>query len=90
MAYVMFQISPLYSHLCGVLNAVVITVLVMLILTLSWVHVVLSLLVGALSGWLIAGLSLKDTLDAFQTGLANGAQIALSYVMLGAFDMAIA
>ena len=48
------------------------------------------LLVDALSGGLIAGLNLKDTLDAFQTGLANGAQIALSYVMLGAFDMAIA
>ena len=72
------------------MNAVVIAVLVMLILSLSRVHVVLSLLVGALSGGLIAGLSLKDTLDAFQTGLANGAQIALSYVMLGAFAMAIA
>ena len=32
----------------------------------------------------------EATLDAFQKGLANGAQIALSYVMLGAFAMAIA
>lgn len=72
------------------MNAVVIAVLVMLILSLARVHVVLSLLVGALSGGLIAGLGLKETLEAFQTGLANGAQIALSYVMLGAFAMAIA
>ncbi|WP_432786611.1 hypothetical protein AAEX37_00696 [Oligella sp. MSHR50489EDL] len=72
------------------MNAVVIAVLVMLILSLARVHVVLSLLVGALSGGLLAGLGLKATLDAFQTGLANGAQIALSYVMLGAFAMAIA
>lgn len=72
------------------MNAVVIAVLVMLILSLARVHVVLSLLVGALSGGLIAGLGLRETLEAFQTGLANGAQIALSYVMLGAFAMAIA
>lgn len=72
------------------MNAVVVAVLVMLVLSLARVHVVLSLLVGALSGGLLAGLGLKVTLDAFQTGLANGAQIALSYVMLGAFAMAIA
>ena len=72
------------------MNAVVLAVLVMLILSLARVHVVLSLLVGALSGGLLAGLGLKATLEAFQTGLANGAQIALSYVMLGAFAMAIA
>ncbi|MDO5668097.1 MAG: Na+/H+ antiporter family protein [Alcaligenaceae bacterium] len=72
------------------MNAVVIAVLIMLVLSLARVHVVLSLLVGALSGGLLAGLGLKETLEAFQTGLANGAQIALSYVMLGAFAMAIA
>lgn len=72
------------------MNAVVIAVLIMLGLSLARVHVVLSLLIGALFGGLLGGMGLKDTLEAFQTGLANGAQIALSYVMLGAFAMAIA
>lgn len=72
------------------MNSVVIAVFIMLVLSLARVHVVLSLLIGALSGGLLAGMGLTATLDAFQTGLANGAQIALSYVMLGAFAMAIA
>ncbi|MDO4906644.1 Na+/H+ antiporter family protein [Neisseria sp.] len=72
------------------MNAVVIAVLVMLVLSLARVHVVLSLLLGALAGGLAAGLGLAETMKAFQTGLANGAQIALSYAMLGAFAVAIA
>lgn len=72
------------------MNAVIVAVLIMLILSLARVHVVLSLLIGATAGGLLAGMGLEATLDAFQNGLANGAQIALSYVMLGAFAMAIA
>lgn len=72
------------------MNAVVIAVFIMLVLSLARVHVVLSLFIGALFGGLLAGMGLEDTLGAFQKGLANGAQIALSYVMLGAFAMAIA
>ncbi|WP_373699535.1 Na+/H+ antiporter family protein [Neisseria dentiae] len=72
------------------MNAVVIAVFVMLALSLARVHVVLSLLLGALAGGLMAGLGLAETMKVFQTGLANGAQIALSYAMLGAFAVAIA
>lgn len=72
------------------MNAVVIAVFVMLALSLARVHVVLSLLLGALAGGLTAGLGLTETMKVFQTGLANGAQIALSYAMLGAFAVAIA
>ncbi|WP_373746354.1 Na+/H+ antiporter family protein [Neisseria dentiae] len=72
------------------MNAVVIAVFVMLALSLARVHVVLSLLLGALTGGLMAGLGLAETMKVFQTGLANGAQIALSYAMLGAFAVAIA
>ena len=83
------------------MNAVIIGVLVMLVLSLARVHVVLSLVVGAFAGGLAAGLPLADVNDAagnvvtqgvmshFQAGLANGANIALSYAMLGAFAMAI-
>ena len=72
------------------MNAVVIAVAVMLVLALARVHVVLSLLLGALVGGLIGGLGLAQTMEVFQKGLAGGAQIALSYAMLGAFAVAIA
>lgn len=71
-------------------NAVLIAVLVMLGLSLARVHVVLSLFIGALVGGLLGGLSLDETMLAFQDGLAGGAKIALSYALLGAFAMAVA
>ena len=72
------------------INAVLLAVVIMLGLSLVRVHVVLSLLIGALAGGLIAGLGMTDTLNAFQEGIRNGAQIALSYALLGAFAVAIA
>lgn len=72
------------------MNAIVLAVAVMLILSLARVHVVLSLILGALTGGLVAGLGLEATISAFQKGLSNGAEIALSYAMLGAFAVAIA
>jgi hypothetical protein len=72
------------------INAVLLAVVIMLGLSLARVHVVLSLLIGALAGGLIAGLGVTDTLAAFQEGIRNGAQIALSYALLGAFAVAIA
>ena len=72
------------------INAVLVAVVIMLGLSLARVHVVLSLLIGAIAGGLIAGLGLTDTLTAFQEGIKNGAQIALSYALLGAFAVAIA
>lgn len=83
------------------MNAVVIAVIVMLALSLSRVHVVLSLTVGAFVGGLVAGMPLQNVADAagqvrqagiipvFNKGLEGGAKIALSYAMLGAFAMAI-
>ena len=83
------------------MNAVVIAVIIMLALSLSRVHVVLSLAVGAFVGGLVAGMPLENVTNAagdvvqqgiipvFNEGLKGGAQIALSYAMLGAFAMAI-
>lgn len=72
------------------INAVLLAVVIMLGLSLARVHVVLSLLIGALAGGLIAGLGVTATLEAFQEGIQNGAGIALSYALLGAFAVAIA
>ena len=82
------------------MNAVVIAVIVMLVLSVARVHVVLSLTIGAFAGGLLAGMPLADVMaddkvvqegiiTVFQTGLSGGAKIALSYAMLGAFAMAI-
>lgn len=72
------------------MNAVLIAVLVMLILSVVRVHVVISLFIGALVGGLLSGIGLDATMMAFQDGLSNGAKIALSYALLGAFAMAVA
>ena len=72
------------------LNAVVLSVIVMLALSLARVHVVISLFVASLVAGLVAGMGISGTMVAFQTGLAGGAKIALSYALLGAFAMAVA
>lgn len=71
------------------MNAVILAVLVMLILSLLRVNVVFALLIGALAGGVAGGLSFADTIAAFTGGLGEGATIALSYAMLGGFAVAI-
>jgi len=68
-------------------NAVVLSVIVMLVLSIARVHVVISLFVASLVGGLVAGMGMSGTMVAFQDGLAGGAKIALSYALLGAFAM---
>ncbi|MFK3909953.1 Na+/H+ antiporter family protein [Pseudomonas monteilii] len=72
------------------MNAVIAAVSVMLVLSLSRVHVVIALIVGALTGGLVGGLGIEGTLAAFNGGLGGGATVALSYALLGAFAVAIA
>ncbi|HIY85278.1 MAG TPA: sodium:proton antiporter [Candidatus Yaniella excrementavium] len=74
----------------SIVNAVVIAVAVMLLLALLRVHVVIALFIGALVGGLMAGMGIEATMLAFQSGLGDGAKIALSYALLGAFAMAVA
>jgi predicted histidine transporter YuiF (NhaC family) len=71
------------------MNAVVVAVCLVLILSLLRVNVVMALCIGAITGGLVGGLSFIDTINAFQNGLSGGATIALSYGMLGAFAVAI-
>ncbi|WP_210471057.1 Na+/H+ antiporter family protein [Sporosarcina sp. 6E9] len=71
------------------MNAVLIAVVVMLLLSLFRVNVVLALVVGAFAGGLTGGLSFETTIDSFSSGLGAGANIALSYALLGGFALAI-
>ena len=71
------------------MNAVVVGVILMLALTLVRVNVIVAMTLSALVAGLTAGLGIKESLDAFNSGLSAGAEIALSYAMLGAFAVAI-
>ncbi|WP_299179226.1 Na+/H+ antiporter NhaC family protein [uncultured Neptuniibacter sp.] len=72
------------------MNAVIIAVLTMLLLSLFRTHVVIALIIGAIVGGLTGGLSLESTIDAFNSGIGGGASVALSYALLGGFAVAIA
>ncbi|WP_440053041.1 Na+/H+ antiporter family protein [Pseudoalteromonas sp. T1lg65] len=71
------------------MNAVIVGVLLMLGLSLARVNVIVAMTVSALVAGLVAGLDLTVTLKAFNDGLSGGAEIALSYAMLGGFAVAI-
>lgn len=71
------------------MNAVLVAVAVMLVLSLVRVNVVLSLTVGALAGGVVGGLNIMESINAFVGGLGGGATIALSYALLGGFALAI-
>lgn len=71
-------------------NPVLISVIVLLILSAIRLNVVFALIISSLAGGLCAGLSCAETMKAFLgSGLANGAQLAFNYAMLGAFSIAI-
>lgn len=63
---------------------------VMFGLSLARVPVVFALIIGAVTGGLLAGLGLQGTMEAFNGGLGKGAQIALAYGVLGAFALTLA
>lgn len=71
------------------MNAVIVAVAVMLILSLLRVNVVFSLIAGAVAGGLAGGLGMGDVVASFTDGVGNGANIALSYALLGGFAIAI-
>ena len=71
------------------MNAVIVSVLVMLILSLMRMNVVLSLLIASLVGGWLGKLGLSKTVEVFSEGLGNSAEVALSYALLGGFAIAI-
>lgn len=71
------------------MNAVIIAVMTMLVLSLLRVNVVFSLIIGALVGGLAGGLGMNKTIEVFTGGLGGSAEVALSYALLGGFAVAI-
>lgn len=72
------------------MNAVLAAVIVMIVLSLCRLNVVLALFAGALTGGLIAGLGFTGTITIFTSSIVGGAEIALSYALLGGFAALIA
>ncbi|MDR1458120.1 MAG: hypothetical protein LBI37_01140 [Puniceicoccales bacterium] len=71
-------------------NAVILSVVLVLVLSIVRVNVVIALTASALIGGMVDGFSFEKTLEIFSNGLGDGAKIALSYAMLGAFAAAVA
>ncbi|MCD2478995.1 sodium:proton antiporter [Mammaliicoccus lentus] len=57
----------------------------MIILCLLRLNVVLSIFIGALVGGLLSGMSLDKVIATFGTSIVDGAEVALSYALLGGF-----
>lgn len=88
-AYFSGVASQITDLLRGHLNGVVVAVVLMLALSLARLHVMLAMIVAAFVGGWVGGLDLTSTLKAFNSGIGGGAQIALSYALLGGFAVAI-
>jgi putative amino acid transporter len=71
------------------MNAVIIAVTVMLVLSLLRVNVVLALIAGAIIGGLTGGLTINQTIEVFTNGLGASADVALSYALLGGFAVSL-
>lgn len=66
-------------------NAVVIAVILMIILCLCRLNVVISLFISALVGGILSGMSVEKVISIFGKNIVDGAEVALSYSLLGGF-----
>ncbi len=71
------------------MNAVIISVIIVVVLSLARVSVVLALMIGAIVAGLISGMDIGAIVSAFNKGLGGGAPIALAYATLGAFAVVL-
>ncbi len=68
---------------------VVVSVLVMTILSLLRVNVIIAIIAAAITAGLMAGLNIIESIEMLVSGMGGQASTALSYVLLGAFAVAI-
>lgn len=70
-------------------NAVALAIVLMVGLCLLKLPVAVALIAAALLGGLHAGMTLPEALTAFNDNLLVGAQVGITYVMIGAFAVAL-
>ncbi|WP_164670028.1 Na+/H+ antiporter family protein [Virgibacillus doumboii] len=68
---------------------VVVSVLVMTILSLLRVNVIIAIIAAAIVAGLMSGMSVIESIDMLVSGMGGQASTALSYILLGAFAVAI-
>ncbi|MUV38678.1 putative membrane protein [Lentibacillus sp. JNUCC-1] len=68
---------------------VIVSVLVMTVLSLLRVNVIIAIIAAALTAGLMAGLSMVDSVTMLVNGMGGQSETALSYILLGAFAVAI-
>lgn len=70
-------------------NAVVISVLVMVVLSLLRINVLFALIIAALTAGLISGMGLEQSVLTMIEGMGGQSETALSYILLGIFAVMI-
>lgn len=68
---------------------VVVSVLVMTILSLLRVNVIVAIILAAITAGLMSGYNITESISMFVDGMGGQAETALSYILLGAFAIAI-
>ncbi|GEN31337.1 hypothetical protein HNQ35_001848 [Cerasibacillus quisquiliarum] len=68
---------------------VIVSVLVMTILSLLRVNVIIAIIIAALTAGVMSDLSIVESIDMLVEGMGGQANTALSYILLGAFAVAI-
>src|SRR5690625_1617250 len=70
-------------------NAVVISVIVMVVLSLSRINVLFALIIAALTAGLMSGMGLGESVTIMISGMGGQSETALSYILLGIFAVMI-
>ncbi len=70
-------------------SAVIVSVLVLTILSLARVNVIIAILAASLTAGIMNGETLISSLELLVSGMGDQARVALSYILLGAFAVAI-
>ncbi|WP_226035362.1 Na+/H+ antiporter family protein [Aquibacillus saliphilus] len=68
---------------------VIISVLVMTVLSLFRVNVIIAIIMASLTAGLMSGLSIVESVEMLVNGMGGQSSTALSYILLGAFAVAI-
>lgn len=70
-------------------NPVLVSVVVMVVLSLVKVNVLIAIILAALTGGLMSGMGIEETMKVLIGGMGGNAETALSYILLGALAYAI-
>lgn len=88
---IIFAVIYFFAFAIGYhINAIILTITLMIMLCLLQIPVSISLITAALIGGLHSGLNMTEAIAAFNENLLIGSQVGITYVMVGAFAVALA